>query len=63
MTILDAERLFPQWTQKKRMEWVRAAKYASACKPSYGRLLPLTEEQMTTTGAVLAPRTLRESGL
>lgn len=62
MTILDAERLFPHWTQQQRMKWVRAAKYASSCKPHYGRLLPLTQDQMTT-GAVLAPRTLRESGL
>lgn len=63
MTILDAERLFPHWTQQQRMKWVRAATYAKRCKPAYGRLLPMTEEQMTTTGAVLAPRTLRESGL
>lgn len=57
----DALRLFPDWSQAMRDRWVAARRKANTCKPSFGRLLPMTMEQVARPGRNFAPRSLKEA--
>lgn len=57
----QSRRLFPTWNRHMRAKWVLAKAYALNLPQRYGKMLPMTMEQIPRQDQ-FTPRTMREAG-